>query len=267
MTVRGVYQYNTACGCDWCVNGGEVPAKHAHRGHGFGFGHPHIPPTPLHRGRALLCIMHARQIPECIDSLERLQCDKAWMTGYTDAELGAVHEQLVADTDYDFYITVSDDCIVTRKALDAVLDLLHAGHPAVTGWCRLHRKSPLVNLSTRPLRGKLPSKAGYSFPRFDEIINDPRPVIPTHFMGFSLTGMTRELWRRFPHRAYTQIRASGYSSDFNLCSRLRDAGVPMVAARDGYVEHMKVAGRKPPSHALLIGQMTQEVRVEAAQPR
>lgn len=212
--------------------------------------------------RALLCIMNARNIPECIASYRDLDIDLAWMSGYTDAQLGGVHQGIVESTDYDAYIVVSDDCIVTQAALDAVLELLEAGHPAATGWCKLHTTSEDANLCDAPLIGDLPTKDAYPFFTVRDVLEHPDAAIPTHFMGFALTGMTRELWKRFPYGAYTEIRRTGYSSDFHLCVRLRDAGVPMVAARDGYVEHLKVAGRKPRTHRLLIGRMPREVRIE-----
>jgi GT2 family glycosyltransferase len=212
--------------------------------------------------RPLLCIMNARAIPECIDSYRALDVDLAWMTGFTDAQLGAIHRSIVAATDYTHYLVVSDDCIVTQAALDAVLVQLAADRPAATGWCKLHAASPLANLCHAPLIGDLPMPSAYPFYEVRDVREHPDAEVPTHFMGFALTGMTRELWERFPYGAYTAIRKTGYSSDFHLCVRLRDAGVPMVAARDGYVEHLKVVGKKPRSHRLLIGRITPEVRIE-----
>jgi GT2 family glycosyltransferase len=52
------------------------------------------------------------------------------------------------------------------------------------------------------------------------------------------TCMSREMWREFPFGCFG-TGSRGYSSDFHLSRRLRDAGVPMVAARDGYVTHVK----------------------------
>lgn len=217
--------------------------------------------------RTLLCIMNGRRIPECIEAFEALDCDRAWMSGYTDHELGDVHRELVASTDYDAYITVSDDCVVTQQAYDAVAALLEDGHPAATGWCRLHTRSNDVNLCWAPLLGDVPCRAAYRFYTYAQICQEERQVIPTHFMGLALTGMPREGWERFPHRAYTNRRSRGYSSDFNLSRRLRDARVPMVAAKAGYVEHLKVVGRrKPPTHRLLVGEMDREVRIEERRP-
>lgn len=213
--------------------------------------------------RPLLCIMNARAIPECLASYEKLNIDLAWMSGFTDAQLGPVHRAIVASTDYDAYLVVSDDCIVTQAALDAVLQALEAGHPAATGWCKLHTRSQDANLCRRPLIGDTPNRNAYPFYKARQVRSDPRAIIPTHFMGFALTGMTRELWERFPYGAFTEIRETGYASDFHLCIRLRDAGIPMVAARAGYVEHLKEITRaKPASHRLLIGEMKPEVRIE-----
>lgn len=210
--------------------------------------------------KPLLCVMNARRIPRVIDSLEALDCDLAWMTGYTDAELGPVHQQIVEQTDYDAYLVVSDDCVVSQAALDAVVKLLEEGRPAATGWCKLHTRSEFANLCRAPLRGTDPKPSAYPFYRADAVRRFRDSVVPTHFMGFALTGMPRELWRRFPYGAYTERRASGYSSDFHLCVRLRDAGVPMVAAREGYVDHLKLAvRRKPPDHRLLVGEIEKQV--------
>lgn len=217
--------------------------------------------------RPLLCIMNARAIPECLASYASLDIDIAWMSGFTDAQLGAIHRSIVASTDYTHYIVVSDDCIVTQPALDAVLAALEAGHPAATGWCKLHTRSPEANLCRAPLIGDTPERKAYPFYRVRDVRRHAHEILPTHFMGFALTGMTRELWERFPWGAFTEIRDTGYASDFHLCIRLRDAGVPMIAARDGYVEHLKAVNRvKPASHRLLIGEMTPEVRIERRQP-
>ena len=210
--------------------------------------------------------MHARRIPECVASIEALDSDVAWMAGYTDAELGPVHQELVESTDYDAYLVVSDDCVVTQEAVDAVVALLAAGHPAATGWCKLDQHSPLANLSYARLVGDTPSLDAYRFYRAADVRRYKSEIVPTHFMGFSLTGMPRELWQRFPYRAFTAGRRAGYSSDFNLCVRLRDAGIPMVAAREGYVDHVKIRDRRhrPRSHRVLVGRMDKQVRLEAA---
>ena len=221
--------------------------------------------------RTLLCIMHARAIPECLDSYRALDCDIAWMSGFTIAELGNVHREVIRTTDYDAYVVVSDDCIVTQPALDAVVALLADDHPAATGWCRLHTKSPQVNLCHSPLIGDVPKRKAYPFYGFEEVDEWEGEVVPTHFMGMSLTGMSRDMWRRYPYGCFTTIRTQGHSSDFHLCIRLRDEGVPMVAAQSGYIEHVKTRGRNghpaPASHRVLVGEMPAETRIDTAKER
>lgn len=183
--------------------------------------------------------MNARDIPECMNSYGRLTTDVAYMTGYTIRELVPVHAELIRQTDYEAYINVSDDCVVTQDAVDAVVALLEEGRPAVTGWCRLRKGSNTVNLSKTPLVGSPPERNGFDFYLYGEAKRYPEPVIPTHFMGMSLTGMPRDMWLDFPYSCYTIVHERGHGSDANLCTRLRDAGVPMVAARGGYVDHVK----------------------------
>lgn len=217
---------------------------------------------------ALVCVMNARDIPSCMDSYRRLSTDVAYMTGYTIRELVPVHAWLVAGTDYDAYINVSDDCVVTQEAVDAVVDLLSQGHPAATGWCRLRKGSERVNLSRSPLVGSPPDSTGFDFPRYGEVRRWPDEVVPTHFMGMSLTGMTREMWQRFPYGCWTIVHERGHGSDTHLSCRLRDAGVPMVAARSAYVEHMKNAKQDPVNwkgrgrNRLLIGEVKPGVTLQ-----
>jgi hypothetical protein len=183
--------------------------------------------------------MNARDIPECMNSFRSLETDVAYMTGYTIADLVPVHARIVKETKYDAYINISDDCIVSQDAVDAVVKLLAEGHPAVTGWCRLRKGSPLANLSDSPLVGSPPDRHGFDFPEVGKLKTWEHEIYPTHFMGMALTGLTREMWLRFPYGCWKIQHDRGHGSDTHLCCRIRDAGIPMIAARDGYVEHVK----------------------------
>jgi len=53
-----------------------------------------------------------------------------------------------------------------------------------------------------------------------------------------------------------------WATDHHLSGRLADDGVPMVAARDGFVTHVKerwMHGDRDPAKRLLVGSMPQEV--------
>ena len=213
----------------------------------------------------LLAIMNPRQIPECIQSLEALDVRKAWLQNYTEWQLQEVIDSIVRDESIHFthLCLVADDCIVTQSALDAVLE--HAPHESVvTGYCRLDWSHPLVNITKSALHGEKPSAGAYDFYSLDEVQAWPDEMVPTGFVGFALTCMSREMWREFPFRVFgTESRS--YSSDFNLSMRLRDARMPMAAVRDGLVGHLKkrwnttddTAGRE-----LLVGKEPAGVALE-----
>jgi len=214
----------------------------------------------------LLAIMAPREITEAVDAFRRLPIRRAWLERYTEWELVDVLRSIVDDDAIPFthMLLCADDVVVTPEALAAVLDLAAAGHPVVTGWCRLDATHPLANITDGPLVGDDPTPEAYPFRRADEVAAYPSPVVPTGFAGFALTCMSRDLWRRFPFGAYGGPSCS-WSSDFHLSRRLRDAGVPIVAARDGYVRHLKERWGKldtDPRARLMIGELPSGVTVD-----
>jgi hypothetical protein len=225
--------------------------------------------------KAALFVMNARDIPECLESYRALDIDLLWATGYTVRQLAdGVHREAVESTDYDVILNVSDDCVVEQHALDAVLSLLEAGHPAATGWCRMAVGHESVNLCDRPLSADVPwaKPFPYSLMLRTDVTRYPDEIVPTHFMGMSLTGLTRDLWQRFPYGCYTERRPRGQSSDFHLSARLRDAEIPMVAARSGEVRHlkeMKVQGTMygPVQHPWLVGNVEPSLSIDRAADR
>ena len=215
--------------------------------------------------KPLLVIMNPRQIPECIDAFKSLDVRRAWLSNSTEWELVSVMASLVRDESIDFthLVLCADDCIVSQAALDAVLEVAD-GLPVVTGYCRLDQQHPEVNITRRPLMGDVPVAGAYDFYRYDQVTTHEAEVLPTGFVGFALTCMTREMWRELPFGVFGSAQQA-WSSDFHLSMRLRDAGVPMVAARDGYVVHVKEQWQRlDQAHEkrLLIGEKPAGVVVE-----
>ena len=215
--------------------------------------------------KPLLVIMNPRQIPKCIDAFLALDVRRAWLSNYTEWGLVSVMDSLVRDESIDFthLVLCADDCVVSQAALDAVLDVAD-GLPVVTGYCRLDHQHPEVNITRRPLMGDVPVAGAYDFYRYDQVATHDAEVLPTGFVGFALTCMTREMWREFPFGVFGSAQQA-WSSDFHLSMRLRDAGVPMVAARDGYVVHVKEQWQRldqAPEKRLLIGEKPAGVVVE-----
>ena len=211
----------------------------------------------------LLAIMNPRDIPDAVAAFRALDVRRAWLQGYTEWQLVDVIRSLVDDPDIPFshLVLVADDVVVRQPALDAVLEQARMGRPVVTGWCRLDATHPLVNITDGPLVGDTPTPGAYNFRRFAEVVADPSPAIRTGFVGFALTCMPRAMWQRFPFGAFGGPSCS-WSSDFHLSIRLRDAGVPMVAARDGGTEHLKERWQKldtAPEKRLLVGERPAQV--------
>jgi hypothetical protein len=219
--------------------------------------------------RPLLLVLNPRDIRECVESISRLPVDKAWLRSYTEEELATVVPRVIseADASYDYFLIVPDDCVVTPGALAAVLEQAER-HEVVTGFTRLDATHPLVNLTTRPLIGDEPVPGAYDFYSYADVLAHEGPTLATGFVGFAVTGMSRELWERFPFRA-RGCGPTACCSDFDLSVRLRDAGVTMTAVTGGYVEHVKITWGerdcgKDPRKRLLIGERPSEVIYEEA---
>ena len=67
---KPTYTYNPACGCKWCVNGGEVPKGTPDNGHSFGYEHPHRPP-PRARSEDMKIVALLSWFDESPDWLDR----------------------------------------------------------------------------------------------------------------------------------------------------------------------------------------------------
>ena len=220
----------------------------------------------------LLIIANPRQIPECIEAFRALDVRRAWLSNYTEWELVAVMDSIMRDQSIFFShaILCADDCVVSQGALDAVLAGAETEHAkehdaAVTGYCRLDHQHPEVNITRRPLMGDVPVPGAYDFWRYDDVQEWPDPGLAgTGFVGFALTCMSRARWLQFPFGVFGGPQQS-WSSDFHLSARLRDAGVEMTAARDGYVTHVKEQWQRlDTAHEkrLLIGEEPAGVVVE-----
>lgn len=208
----------------------------------------------------LLVVLNPRDIAECVLTISALDIDQAWCTGYTEHELEPIIAQLVERTDHDHYIVIADDTIPTQPALDAVQQLLHDGHPIVTGYCNLDTTGDTrVNLTRSPLTEPRTMRS-YDFYTQAQVDEHPDDPVPTHFAGFALTGMSRTMWQRYPFKAYGN---PGCSSDFHLSMRLAaDGWIPIVAPKAGRIHHVKDLVNtldRDPRKLSLVGKVTPDV--------
>jgi hypothetical protein len=219
------------------------------------------------RGRetvnAALVILNPRDIPVCKQALAELAIPKLWLTGWTEKQIADdVFPRLLSDYCFEQYLLVSDDAIVRQHAVQAVLDELR-WNPVVTGYSQRSHTDWQVNLTRGPLKYEHPVVGAYDFLSYHEVVSHPEPTLPTWFAGMSITGMSREMWQRFPFGCYSDEQSpNGYASDFHLSRRLQDAGVPITACRDAFAYHWRHEWRHTNDRRddkLLVGSITPAV--------
>lgn len=209
---------------------------------------------------ALLVVFHPRRIPAVVAAYDELDADIAYVSGGTEAQACEMFADVLAESDHDYLVMCSDDCIVTQEAFDAVVAALEDGVEVATGWCTLDSTHPLANVTDKPVRGDTPCPEAYSFMEADDV-RAQAERFTTGFAGLALTGMSRRMWEKFPMECFGP-NSVGWASDFHLSMRLRDAGIPMTCVRDGFVQHLKVQWGIPDTVAgmqLLIGEIPREI--------
>ncbi|MDE1824348.1 MAG: hypothetical protein KGH74_03545 [Candidatus Micrarchaeota archaeon] len=220
-------------------------------------------------------VMHAREIPECVQAISKLEIPKVWFRAMNEKQLEVSVPRFIEQTNFDNYIMLSDDTIPTQKALDEVRKWL-AVYPVVSGWCLCDPKYDRSNVLLKPSPGRALSLPlvkqlpllGAGGGRVNSILKlrayvpyslvMHQPVIfPGYYMGFFFTGLRRRLWQRFPFQTYgSRYNSLPTGSDFILSEKLRMARIPMMIARDAYVHHLHTM------RGLLIGKETPSVRFE-----
>lgn len=213
-----------------------------------------------------LLVMNPRRILRCLRAIDALQgVDKFWLSFMWESELVDVIATIIHRTPYSHYIVISDDGAPTQEALDLVCDrLLATSLPevCVTGYCNNYIGSSRVNITRTPFaKLNYPDWSDYDWFERDEVERSRDRTIRTHFAGMALTGMSREMWTRFPFQVLTNRDARGYCSDWSLSRRLQDAGIPILAPKGAFMEHVSTENRdQSGERELLNGKIRAEVR-------
>lgn len=176
----------------------------------------------------LLVVMNPRKIRECVDAFRELPIDKLWLRNMTEWDIQEAWPKVMEyAVDYDHLIIGSDDGIPRKHALAAVQRFLNKGAPVVTGYSNFAANDLRVNIATRV--------DWYTLADVQSWVQETNEV---YQLGFALSGMKTELWQRFPFRVYWDT-PPGSRSDNVLSDRLNAAGIPILAARDAFVWHVK----------------------------
>ena len=223
--------------------------------------------------KPVLMIMHAREIPECIDAFRLLKgIDKAWFRAHTEMQLERATSKYVRETDYTHYIIASDDLIPTQVGLDAVLKGIE-NHDIFTGFSNMHPGSHRVNLMLngyslgyraafwmyhagsrlRPVKAGVTSVKTLFFPRMSDV---PKGEFQTWFVGFSFTSMSRDMWLRFPF--FSVHDRTGWGSDAIMSQRLDSNSVPAYSSSDAFFYHLASMRN------FIVGRVLPELILESA---
>ena len=188
-----------------------------------------------------LLVLNPRDITECVASIGALPIDKAWLRSYTEVQLIDAIAEVIDSTQYDNYIVVSDDVVVPRVALRVIENALRASSGLLdavfTGYCNLALTDWRVNLCKTPV-GDDPHPRSYDFITYQDAVSAPIPL-GSYFAGMCLTGMSRELWQRFPFGCFGVGQHAGNASDLHLSLRLQEASVPVLAPPEAFCLHVK----------------------------
>lgn len=183
----------------------------------------------------LLVILNPREIRECLWAFSELDIDRLWVRRMREIRIAESWGTILdIAAGYDNLILISDDGIVRPHALQAVRERLVAVPGVVTGYSNLSASDMRVNLSKAPL-GPYPAPDSYTLMTLAEVMESPKPYFRTWFAGMCLTGMPFEMWERYPFRVWN----GAAQTDFSLSKRLEAADVPIIAARDAFVWHVK----------------------------
>lgn len=202
--------------------------------------------------RTAVVVLNPREITEAIDGIRSLNVDTVWISYMPEVDVAPAINRAIEQSDYDRYFVISDDAVPTPQAFAAILKLHDAGHPVVTGYCNLDSVQPLCNITTNELPPPPPGLRDYLFVPTKKARAQKGPIATT-FAGLVLTGMSRALWLRYP----LAVTANGGQMDYDLCYRLQQDGVPIVAPPDGFCFHVKERANefdKNPAKRLLIGE-------------
>ena len=187
----------------------------------------------------ILMVLKPRSIRACVNSIRSLKVDKVWFEGFREPELEVIIQRFIQSTSYDNYLITSDDVVVNAKSLYSVQELL-TRHYAATAYCNCWENSDVMNVCKTPLtrnNGIWGNWDDYDFFRKKEIAEGPE-VFKSWFGGWTLTGMKREIWLKYPFR----VNQTTYmQSDYECAVRMSQDGLYFLCHKDSETLHLKKA--------------------------
>lgn len=196
--------------------------------------------------KTLLVVLNPREIPVCVESIERVPTARVWLRGWTETEIETqAWPVMMRDAKrrrFTHYAVMSDDGRLPVGSWHEICRVARDGHPVVTGYSNMDMNRGFTR--TNQCKSTLPrdpiQHAEMEFWDMRDIVELREDTFPSSFHGYACTMMTREIAEEFPFACYRPTpQDRGHSSDFHHSRRLADAGIDIVACRDAFVPHIK----------------------------
>ena len=209
-------------------------------------------------------VMQPREIDVAIKSIkDSISIPIYFFRAFTEPEVCRAINEFVDETDYSHYCILADDVVLTKKCVNAVLDLSSVYHKnneieVVTGWCNLFldedknlSKKSNVCYSEIAISDKNgPIYSDYNFENTIECLSRD-DIFDTYLISFAFSCIPRNL---FIEVGGMKVYNSGYSSDHNFSIRyLKHTGKPARSSSDMFMMHLKRHHTSPLRINWLIG--------------
>lgn len=216
------------------------------------------------RPKDILIVLNPRRIEECLAAINALSISKLWIRNHSELEIQEAWPEIERMLEgFENAFIISDDAIPRPHALAFLRRALGPERPVVTGYSNLSETDFRVNLTKTPVEERI-SADSYDLYTLKEIQEHPDSLVRTYFTGFSLTGMSLEMWKRYPYRVETD-GARDMAADYNLSKRLNRDEVPIYAHREAFVWHTKEVwsqNDQEPRKRLLVGVEPKSMEIE-----
>jgi len=214
-----------------------------------------------------LLIMNPRLLTDALESIKKsVDIPIIYFRAFWEPRVLEAINRYIKQTNYTHYIICADDVIVTKQAVSCVLDHVEdVEYDVFTGWSNMHfeadgsfsRQSTVcfhrLPLLKEPEWG--PKREDYppwvTMETMNLLAKEP---IKTAYANFALTGMTREMWLKYPPKTHPR----GNASDHQLSWRLQKDGIDVWTHPDAFITHLR-RGWTPLLEKLLVGNQPPQI--------
>jgi len=186
--------------------------------------------------KPLLVVFKAREIPQFLEALGKIQCDKLIMEYYPQEEAYFESRKwFLEHKEYTHFIIIPDDLVVTPEVFDLIA--YAPDFPSISGWCnntalKTENKVPFdapdvdTNISRysppgEPKRGRYAEYRWMTIAEAEKLQKQGIIGLSVLHQGFALTRLSRELVEQIPFRS-----AEGCCIDTCLSIDLLKARIP-----------------------------------------